>query len=218
MRDHLAHEVRQCLAGEPGKRHPAHAFRRRRAARRPRHVHRKLERKMREDMRDDAGQAPPRHVLRPRPRQLARRQARRRCRNRAPRPSSALRSCRRAARAAVACAPAVPRRHGPPRRRRRGAAALRSSASCADRMQGRRRAAPRNAPSMDRARRRASCGVQIVAPRSISAWASRPAASLRRQGFGERADLRLWRRAAVRRLRTAARPRARYCRRRASPG
>ncbi len=132
-------------------------------------------------------------------------------------PSSALRSCRRADLWPAASAPA--RNHPPaaPRKQRRGARRLRASAHGAE-MSPRRRGARAAQLSFHGHKAQAGVfGVQMVAPRSIMAWAKSPA---RRGGVSaarQPANFRLRRRQRRRRSHRAARSRARHCRRPASP-
>src|SRR5579863_6127101 len=78
MDQNLAHDARQRLATDVGKRHPARASRRRRACRKLGGIDEKLERKMREYVAYRTRQPPPRHPLQPDPPlRFSRRQARR---------------------------------------------------------------------------------------------------------------------------------------------
>ena len=104
--------------------------------------------------------------------------------------SSALRSCRRADLWPAAAAPERSRRRGGRRKRRRGAARLRASAPGAE-TSPHRRAHGRAGfvPGTQRAGR--LFGVQMVAPRSIIAWAKSPARCGGVSSRASRAQLRL---------------------------
>ena len=66
VRQHLAHDIRQRLAGEIGDLYPARAFGRRGGARHLRGENCKLKREMREHVTHDAGHAPPSRARKPR--------------------------------------------------------------------------------------------------------------------------------------------------------
>ncbi len=216
MREHFAHDIRQCLARQFGERHPAHPGGRRRLGGHLGRIDRKLQRKMREDVPHHA-RARAAISAWPAP-GAAPRRARPRFRNRATTRWSAPRSCRRAGPWRDACARARSRRRAARRRPRRAAAALPASAPCAETVSGspRRRAA--HELVQGQSAQAGFFGVQMVAPRSIMAWAKSPA---RRSGISDWAKPRMvsaWRPAIAPRPQTAAPPPARHCRRPPRPG
>ena len=169
MRHHLAHERGQRFAFECCELHETRAFGARVRFANARDIDLQLQRKMREDVAHIARQ--------PAPFQLrAARESRGALRDRNPRsiPSSALRSCRRAGRAAGGRRSIVPSARSTTK-----AAPRRNSPSAFGVRRGnvswspRRRASQRSFHGQSKQAGR--FGVQIVAPRSIIAWAKSPA-------------------------------------------
>ena len=208
MRQHLAHDAGQRRLGERAARREAHSRRRLRSDSDGRDEHRQLEREMREGVADEARE--------PLPAGLERRIAQRLRRRRNP---ATIRSS-----ATSAMPPSRPRRRprpqqhaivaaAAPRRRRRGAARLPPSAPCAAASPARPPRAPRQAASHGQTAQAGRFGVQIVAPRSISACAKSPGRSAGTSACGEGADHGLCLRQRRPRRGTAARSRARHCRR-----
>ena len=178
MHQHLAHQARKRRACDIAGRRSSACRRARQRPPGPRARYTsELQRKMGEHMGHHPRKAPPAALPAPRapaPEALALQRAPPPRRNRRGTPSSAPRSCRRAGPSPDGSAPGDGRRHAAPRRRRRGAAvpsrffALRGNVSGSPR----RRAA--QASMNGHSAQAGFFGVQMVAPRSIIAWAKSP--------------------------------------------
>ena len=198
--------------GKFGERHPAHAGGRRRRGGDLRHVDRQLQREVREDVRH---RRPAAFAISASRACQARRGGERVGRIEVVRPvaSSAPRSCRRAGPSAGACAPARSRRRAAPRRPRRGAACPSVFGALRGKVSASPRARAAQGSIQGQSAQAGFFGVQMVAPRSISACAKSPRRCARQQRLRERADVRLGRRQFAPRPQRAARSPARHCRR-----